>query len=131
MQSCRSDEFGVYTSPSPLEWGSTIRLAWVQLKFEPFSYPLADFFYHHCTPPRYQLCYLYSHLPISIMTGSFEDKGTGPPRMDAKNEMMPQESNDKDRRYTHQEVADSSSNEAGLTELEEDIPVRQILCSVV
>lgn len=47
--------------------------------------------------------------------------------MDEKNGIMPQESSDMDRRHSHQEVADSSSNEAGLTESEKDIPVRQTL----
>lgn len=65
------------------------------------------------------------------MTGSIEDTGTGPPRMDEKNGMMPQESSDIDRRHSHQEVADLSSTEAGLTESEMDIPVRQTLLSVV
>ncbi|KAJ5657412.1 uncharacterized protein N7484_001061 [Penicillium longicatenatum] len=57
------------------------------------------------------------------MTGSIEDTGTGPPRFDEKNMIMPQESSDMDRRHSHQEVADSSSNEAGLTESEMDIPM--------
>ncbi|KAJ5557231.1 hypothetical protein N7494_001146 [Penicillium frequentans] len=57
------------------------------------------------------------------MTGSIEDTGTGPPRMDEKNGMMPQESSDIDRRHSHQEVADLSSTEAGLTESEMDIPM--------
>lgn len=65
------------------------------------------------------------------MTGSIEDTGTGPPRMDEKNVIMPQESSDMDRGHSHQEVVDSSSNEAGLTESEKDIPVRRTLCSVV
>ncbi|KAJ5663095.1 hypothetical protein N7507_003826 [Penicillium longicatenatum] len=57
------------------------------------------------------------------MTGSIEDTGTGPSRFDEKNVIMPQESSDMDRRHSHQEVADSSSNEAGLTESEMDIPM--------
>ncbi|KAJ5889403.1 hypothetical protein N7504_010213 [Penicillium tannophilum] len=57
------------------------------------------------------------------MTGSIEDTGTGPPRMDEKNAIMPQESSDIDRRHSHQEVADLSSTEAGLTESEMDIPM--------
>ncbi|KAJ6003180.1 hypothetical protein N7451_005727, partial [Penicillium sp. IBT 35674x] len=51
------------------------------------------------------------------------DTGTGPPQVDEKNGIMPQESSDIDRRHSHQEVADLSSNEAGLTESEKDIPM--------
>jgi hypothetical protein len=55
------------------------------------------------------------------MTGVINE--SPPTHYDEKHAVQPLESNEIETRHSHQEVADASSNEAGLHESEKDIPV--------
>lgn len=56
------------------------------------------------------------------MTGTIDE--SPPAHYDEKHAIQPQESSELERRHSHQEEVDASSNEAGLHESEKDIPVR-------
>jgi hypothetical protein len=58
---------------------------------------------------------------MPTMTGVIDE--SPPAHYDEKHAVQPLESNEIETRHSHQEVADASSNEAGLHESEKDIPV--------